>query len=90
MKKRLQQRSSFKKLDEERTLLSNERTMLSYIRTAFAALVFGFALLQFRSDSARLHTIGFATIGLGVFFLIGGIIHFSLMKQRIKHEVGDD
>ena len=90
MKKKAHKVNSYTRLAEERTFLSNERTLLAYVQTAFAAIVFGFALIQFAEKNNGLVSVGIVAMTGGVLFLIIGLVHYKVLKKRIKHEAEDD
>lgn len=70
-------------LSEERTLLSNERTLLSYIRTAFAVIVAGIAIIGFFKEGIA-NTLGFFVLGLGIIFLVIGVIYYFYRKKKFR------
>ncbi len=75
---------SHKLLAQERTILANERNTLAYVRTGFSAFVLGIATIKlFESDGFFLYA-GWATVVIGVLFVILGLVYYPIRKRKIK------
>jgi len=71
-------------LAKERTILANERNSLAYIRTGFSAFVLGIAALKLFEDDTLLPHLGWTAIGIGMVFIILGVVYYPIRKERIK------
>lgn len=90
-KKKAMESNHFKKsleihklLAKERTILANERNTLAYIRTGFAAFAIGIAFIKlFETDTIFVYG-GWASLLIGLIFIILGIVYYPLRKKKIK------
>ena len=67
----------------ERTKLTNTQTLLSYTRTAIALLAAGIGMFEF-VDNQSIITLGVIIMALAPVVEAIGIIHFLLVRRRMR------
>ena len=73
----------------ERTELTNTQTLLAYTRTAIALLAAGIGMFEFVNNQAIV-TLGVLVMLLAPIVEAIGVIHFIMMRRRLKQIFADD